>query len=207
VTVPLAERYRQALDGDGFIVVPNVLDEGWRARLLRAFEDALAQSSGTQHVTLSDATPDLAAWNALSTHPLVLAAAEHILRRRFRVRDLHGRNPLPGFGQQGLHVDWVPRAAGDPYSVVTAIWMIDAFTAENGATRVVPGSHRLLHSPPAAYAQPLARHPGERIVTGKAGDVLIFNGHLWHSGRRNDSTGPRRAAQMVIEAAEAGTMG
>ncbi len=101
----------------------------------------------------------------MATHPLVFAAAEHILRRPFHVRDLHGRNPLPGFGQQGLHVDWVPRDAGDPYLVVTAIWMIDAFTVENGATRVVPGSHRLLHSPPADYAQPLARHPGERVVT------------------------------------------
>ena len=136
--MPLAEPYREALDGDGFIVVPNLLDEGWRARLLRAFEDAPAQSSGTQHVRLSNATPELAAWNAMATHPLVLAAAEHVLRRPFHVRDLHGRNPLPGFGQQGLHVDSVPRAAGDPYSVVTALWMIDAFTAENGATRSFP---------------------------------------------------------------------
>ncbi len=202
--MPLAEAYREALDRDGFAVVPNVLDEAWRARLLPAFQNAPAQSSGTQHVRLSDATPELAAWNAMATNPLVFAAAEHILRRPFRVRDLHGRNPLPGFGQQGLHVDWGPGEAGDPYFVVTAIWIIDPFTVENGGTRVVPGSHRLPHSPPAAYAQPLARHPGERVVTGNAGDVLIFNGHLWHSGRRNDSAGPRRAAQMVIEAGEAG---
>ena len=205
--MPLAELHREALDRDGFTVVPAVLDEAWRARLLRAFEEAPLQSSGTQHVRLSDATPELTAWDGMATHPLVLAAAEHILRRPFHVRDLHGRNPLPGFGQQGLHIDSVPRDAADPYSVVTAIWMIDAFTVENGATRVVPGSHRLLHSPPADYAQPLARHPGERVVTGSAGDVLIFNGHLWHSGRRNYSPGPRRAAQMVIEAAGAGTTG
>jgi len=81
---------------------------------------------------------------------------------------------------------------------VTALWMIDAFTDDNGATRVVPGSHRLTRPPPPSFAQPLARHPDERVITGAAGTVLVFNGHLWHSGRRNTSAGPRRAGQMVI---------
>src|SRR6185295_17322372 len=47
-----------------------------------------------------------------------------------RVADFHGRNPLPGFGQQGLHTDDVPRAPGAPYVVFTTLWMLDDFTAE-----------------------------------------------------------------------------
>jgi ectoine hydroxylase-related dioxygenase (phytanoyl-CoA dioxygenase family) len=78
--------------------------------------------------------------------------------------------------------------------------MIDAFTAENGGTRVVPGTHRFRHPPPISLAQPLAHHPDERLVTGAAGSVLILNGHLWHSGRRNDSSAGRRAAQLVVVA-------
>jgi hypothetical protein len=42
----------------------------------------------------------------------------------------------------------------------------------------------------------------ERVVTGPAGSVLIMNGHIWHSGRRNDGRGRRRAAQMVAVATD-----
>jgi len=194
----LSDEQKGALDREGFVVVARALDADWLARLARAFQAAPAQADGTQHVVLSDATPERDAWRALESHPLVVAAATHVLGGPIRVRDLHGRNPLPGYGQQGLHADSVTRAAGDPYVVVTALWMIDAFTDDNGATRVVPGSHRLTRPPPPSFSQPLARHPDERVITGAAGDVLVFNGHLWHSGRRNASAGPRRAAQMVI---------
>jgi ectoine hydroxylase-related dioxygenase (phytanoyl-CoA dioxygenase family) len=196
----LSAEQRGALDREGFILVEGALDAGWLAQLARAFEAAPAQADGTQHVALSDATPEIEAWRRLENHPTVVAAAAYVLGGPIRVRDLHGRNPLPGYGQQGLHADSVTRAAGDPYSVVTALWMIDAFTDDNGATRVVPGSHRLTRPPPTSFAQPLARHPDERVITGAAGSVLVFNGHLWHSGRRNTGSGPRRAGQMVLVA-------
>lgn len=194
------EPQRTELDVAGFVVVPGALDREWLARLARAFDDAPVQTSGTQHVALGEDTPELAAWRELEQHPVLAAAAAHVLGRPSRLRSLHGRNPLPGFGQQGLHADDLPRSPGEPYTVVTALWMIDAFTADNGGTRVVPGSHRLTHPPPTSLAQPLAHHPDERVVTGGAGSVLILNGHLWHSGRRNDSAAGRRAAQMVVVA-------
>lgn len=46
--------------------------------------------------------------------------------------------------------------------MVTAIVMIDDFTFDNGATRVVPGTHRLALPIPKSFAQPLATHPRER---------------------------------------------
>jgi len=189
-----------ALDHDGYVVLVDALDQKWVTRLRRAFEGLPIQASGTQHVEIVDATPEVESWRALKCHPALVAAAEHVLGGSHRVVDIHGRNPLPGFGQQGLHTDAVPRAPGDPYSVFTALWMLDDFTVENGATRVVPGSH--LHPRPIAkaLAQPLAQHPNEIIPIGRAGSVLMLNGHLLHSGRRNDSKGPRRAVQMVVRA-------
>ena len=91
----------------------------------------------------------------------------------------------------------MPRAPGDPYSVFTTLWMLDDFIPENGATRVVPRTHLSPHPPAKSLAQPLAHHPDERIIVGRAGGVLMMNGHLWHSGRRNDSSGPRRCVQML----------
>jgi ectoine hydroxylase-related dioxygenase (phytanoyl-CoA dioxygenase family) len=189
-----------ALDRDGYVVLPDVLGHAWLERLRHAFQGAPTQNDGTQHVTLTPETPDRDAWEALREHPAILAAAAHVLEGApLRVRDLHGRNPLPGYGQQGLHADWMPRDTVKPFFVVTAIWMIDDFTPENGATRVVPGSHRITKALAREMAQPAARHPRERIVTGTAGSVLVFNGHTWHSGRKNESRRERRAGQMVLE--------
>jgi hypothetical protein len=197
---PLTPFQLEALDRDGFVIIAGVLEAGWLERLRLAFASAPLQQDGTQHVVIAPETPDREAWERLREHPVVLAAASHVMERApFRVRDLHGRNPLPGYGQQGLHADWMPRRSVKPFFVVTAIWMLDDFTDENGATRVVPGSHLVATPIPKPMAQPAARHPQERIVTGAAGGVLILNGHTWHSGRKNESGGPRRAGQMVIE--------
>ncbi len=187
-----------ALDRDGFVVVEGALDVAWIERLGRAFSEAPSQKDGTQHVLLSPTTPEIGAWEALRTHPMALQAAEHVLQAPFRVRDLHGRNPLPGYGGQGLHADWLPRSAVLPFVVVTAIWMIDAFTHDNGATRVVPGSHRITRPIARELAQPGAAHQDELVAVGPAGSVLLLNGHTWHSGRRNEGRGLRRAAQMVV---------
>lgn len=140
-----------------------------------------------------------AAWSELLAHPLTSALAAAVLPRP-AVFTAHGRNPLPGYGQQGLHADSPPREPGEGALVVTAIWMLDHFTLHNGATRVVPGTHRLAHPVPRAYAQPSAHHPDEIVVTGDAGSVLVLNGHLWHSGTLNRSDGPRRAVQMTARA-------
>jgi hypothetical protein len=197
----LSPSERSALDKQGFAVFPHALTLECVARLRIAFENPAGH--GTQHIEISESTPELAAWLELTQHPTLLAAAQYILARPFRVRDSHGRNPLPGFGQQGLHADWIPRTAGQPFFVVTSLFMLDDFTIENGATRVVPGSHFLLQPPPKAVSQPNAHHRNEAIVTGVTGSLLVFNGHLWHSGRRNDSQGPRRAVQTVIIAQDA----
>jgi ectoine hydroxylase-related dioxygenase (phytanoyl-CoA dioxygenase family) len=71
--------------------------------------------------------------------------------------------------------------------------MLDDFTPENGALRAVPGSHRFGHKPQDALADPRERHPDEVLVTGRAGDLVVMNSHLWHGGTANDTGRPRRA--------------
>ncbi|HEX8087722.1 MAG TPA: phytanoyl-CoA dioxygenase family protein, partial [Blastocatellia bacterium] len=122
--------------------------------------------------------------------------------RSFSLFQLHGRDPLPGYGQQGLHTDWRPRAAGEPFNIVTAIWLLDDFTPANGATRLVPGSHHLTGQVPKTMADPASRHPDQIQVSANAGSVVIFNGHLWHSGMRNDSRASRRVLQCQLLARE-----
>jgi ectoine hydroxylase-related dioxygenase (phytanoyl-CoA dioxygenase family) len=91
---------------------------------------------------------------------------------------------------QGLHGD-VPEALrrdGRPIMVNT-VWMLDDFTSELGATRVVPGSHRMPQgSPPPERSLPL-----EVQAIAPAGSVLIFDGRCWHGGGANRTTRDRHA--------------
>jgi ectoine hydroxylase-related dioxygenase (phytanoyl-CoA dioxygenase family) len=195
---------KQALDRDGYVVLHNVIDEKLLNALREAFDagcgkdsgSAVLKESGTLHV--NDLVNRDKVFEVIYTNPLVLAAVYHVLRDEFRVGQIGGRNPLTGFGQQGLHADWPGRSRGEPFRIVTAIWLLDDFTSENGATRVVPGTHHLLGPPPKSFADPASRHPDQRIVVARAGSVLVFNGHLWHSGTTNKSSGSRRVVQCIF---------
>ena len=176
----------EALDREGWVVMADALDAAWIERLRRAFDAAPAQVNGTQHVRLAPDMPEPEAWRALETHEAVIAAAEHVLGGPVRVRDLHGRNPLPGHGQQGLHADAPERGEGEPFVVATALWMIDDFTADNGATVLYPGSHRWGKRRPGPDDEALP-------VVMPAGSCVFFVGTLWHGGGANTTTADRLA--------------
>ena len=54
----------------------------------------------------------------------------------------------------------------------------------------MPGTHRSGRLPAEALEDPRAPHADETLVTGRAGDVVVMNAHLWHAGTANRS--PRR---------------
>ena len=197
----LSPHEREALDREGYVVMAGVIDPKWIERLRTAFEsgcekdggNAVVKESGTRHV--NDLVNCDSVFEGLLTHPRVLAAVHHVLRDAFRLGQIGGRDPLPGYGQQGLHADWTARSKGEPFRIVTTIWLLDDFTAENGATRLVPGTHHMLGQPPKSFADPASRHPDQKIIVARAGSVLVFNGHLWHSGTANKSSRSRRVVQ------------
>jgi hypothetical protein len=193
---------KERLDQEGFLLFPGLVAGTWLEDLRAGLDRATAErEGGTRHV--GGLVGAGAAFDRLYQHPKILAAVHHVLRRSFRVAQLHGREPLAGFGLQGLHADARPRSTSDPFSIVTTIWMIDDFTGDNGATRIVPRSHLSRHPPPKALADPGAHHQDEIVVTGSAGTVLLFNGHLWHSGTTNCSGARRRAVQLLFAAHDA----
>jgi len=71
--------------------------------------------------------------------------------------------------------------------------MLDDFTPDNGATRVIPGSHKWGTRPQDVLADPLATHPDEVLLRGTAGSIAVMNSHLWHGGTANRTTAPRLA--------------
>lgn len=194
---------RTALDRDGFVVLEGLCDDAHVAAMRAAVDELLAAArrdptrkhGGTLH--LDNLLDGSAAFNVVWTAPRLLAAVAHVLGPDFRATAVTYRGPQPGYGAQALHADDVPLAAGDDaYAVATAIVPLVDFTAHNGATRVVPGSHREpLRDAPTGPDRP---HPRERLVTARAGSAIVFNGHLWHAGTRNASDTRRDALQIVF---------
>jgi ectoine hydroxylase-related dioxygenase (phytanoyl-CoA dioxygenase family) len=116
----------------------------------------------------------------------------HVLGE-FRLSSLNSRAALPGQGLQALHADFGHPVEPGAYEVCNSIWLLDDFTPENGATRVVPGSHRRGTMPSDEMPNPGADHPDQLQLTGAAGTVVVFNSHLWHGGTLNRTDKPRRA--------------
>ena len=127
------------------------------------------------------------------THPRVLAGMAHVLGQSIKLSSLNYRAAKPGMGLQKLHVDWHEAVAPGQYKVCNSIWLLDAFSKENGATRIVPGTHLSGTLPQDILQDPEASHPDEVIIHAPAGSVFIFNSHTWHGGTTNNTTKSRRS--------------
>ena len=126
--------------------------------------------------------------------PTVLAYVRHVLGPAIKLSSLNARSVnAHGNRSQPLHADMSAIADERGYWVCNTVWMVNDFTADNGALRVVPGSHRWRQLPQQALADPLADHPQQVLVSGRAGTVVVVNAHLWHGGMANRTAAPRTA--------------
>ena len=118
--------------------------------------------------------------NPLVEHPLILALLDRILEPNYLLSQLQAINIRAGEAQQPFHYDDAFYLFPRPRRALGAatIWAIDPFTAENGATVVVPGSHRWGddRQPTPEEAKPVIMPPGS---------VVFFLGTLWHGGGAN----------------------
>ena len=116
-----------------------------------------------------------------------------------RLRTAKGFVCKPGYQRSGLHADGpyiqsAPMKMDAPYqdfiAKVTAVWMISPFTEENGATLLVPGSHRADNNRTGGLVMPVP-HPGEVMASGAAGSVVLFDSRTWHASGANNSDSNR----------------
>ena len=137
-------------------------------------------------------------FDACLAEPRVLAAVRQVIAGDFQLSSLNCRAVKPGGGLQWLHIDWEhPRPEGQ-VAACNTIWILDELTAENGATRVVPGSQSNPLTPAEALADRLALHPDQRLINASAGSVAIMNGQVWHGGTTNQTSRRRRVLQAYF---------
>jgi hypothetical protein len=180
------------------------LDEGGMAIMAGAFPDAeidearatvmrLAASEleegcaslsfGTQRVWgLIHKAP---IFRKIATHPQVLALAHHILGPRMMIYSMQA-HIVPTGGGFYPHFDQSDHKPMPPFPVVAAVViMLEAFTAENGATVVALGRFARSNdeTPPAVEEM--------TPITGGKGTMSAYGGLLWHSTGVNRTATPR----------------
>jgi ectoine hydroxylase-related dioxygenase (phytanoyl-CoA dioxygenase family) len=196
---------KERLDRDGYAPLAGVLSGEQVMRMRAGLAGLMAaegdragievhQEAGTDR--LADLVNKDPVFEVCFTDPRVLACIAHVLGE-FKLSSLNSRAALPGQGRQALHAEGGPVGSG-PYQVCNSIWLLDDFTMDNGATRVVPGSHRLTLSVRDFMVDPMAAHPDEITLTAPAGTVVVFNSHLWHGGTLNHTSRPRRAVHSYF---------
>ena len=89
--------------------------------------------------------------------------------------------------RMGVHVDYPYWAMPSPYPLhpileIQVIWMIDDFTANNGATLFAAGTQKLATKPDYKKFEQIAQK-----ITGKAGTAIVSHGLCWHDTSENKS--------------------
>ena len=196
----LAQSEKQHLDELGYLVLPNflapsLLDElRDRVETLWAEEGDEAGSEfryepGTRR--LANLVDKGAIFAEIVSMPKILECIEHVIGPRCKLSSLNARSTNPRNGEsQPWHADVGAIADECGYWVCNSVWRLDDFTQENGATRMIPRSHTWRRLPDPVNAGSL---PGEQLVTGEAGTVVIMNAHMWHGGTANRTDRCRRA--------------
>jgi hypothetical protein len=201
----IPEDHRRALDERGFLLLPQAvageapalrdrLEQLWAAEGAAAGAEFRQEPGARRLANLVDKDPLFAA--AIDRADL-LPYVGAVIGDRFKLSSLNARSANPGdSADQPLHADGgaLPDARG--FWVCNLLFMLDDFTPDNGALRVVPGSHRAGRLPAEALADAAAPHPDEVWLTGRAGDVVVLNSHLWHGGLANRTDRPRRALHV-----------
>lgn len=192
-----------SLRADGYVVIPGVLGAAEIAAKRRALQPLLDATPFGDNSFLGRRTRRvyslLAKTRALDDavlHPCVLAAAQDLLGP-FQLCVSTAIEIHPGESAQTLHADDgiypLPTSVGP--LTLNSMWALSDFSAENGATRVVPGSHRWSEKRLEPDAQ-----AGEVAAEMAAGSVLLYLGSLLHGGGANRAADPRLGVVLEFSA-------
>lgn len=181
-----------AMQRDGYVILPDLIGADQLDEIRQAVEPLLDphgrnsfEGRSTQRVY--SVLNKTRACDVIADHPRVLALLDRLLLPNYLLSMLQVIRILPGEQAQMLHTDDAFYPLPRPRKALGAatIWAIDDFTADNGATDIIPGSHLWGEQAP----NPADRQP----VVMPAGSCVFFPGTLWHGGGANRSGQPRLA--------------
>jgi ectoine hydroxylase-related dioxygenase (phytanoyl-CoA dioxygenase family) len=198
-----AQDVAQQLAGDGYVIVSGLMSErdvaAARADLGRVLDTTPTGRNAFEGFATKRVYALFAktrTFDQAAVHPLLLAVLDEVLGH-YQLSAPVGIRIGPGEQAQMLHRDDAiyPLPEPHPPVVVNTMWPLDEFTAANGATRFIPGSHRW-----EPGRLPSAQEPVE-VATMSPGSVMFYLGSLWHGGGANDTGQPRLGVILEYAAA------
>ena len=201
-------RLVEMFDTQGFCVIPELLDAAQLERQREALAPWIDDGPMGRNVFEGTRTHRIYAMLAkdpvfaeLVAHPVSLAWAEYYLEKSCLLSACLAIHLQPGESAQPWHTDDGHTSLTPPHDLlgVSTFWALDDTTVENGATEVLPGSHRWSETEfpgvlkdqdfvtEADVTDDLGAHPDAVKVIMPAGSLMIARGDLWHRGGANRS--------------------
>ncbi len=183
----------EALMRDGYVIIENLISLETCSEIKEEGLALLGQTGrnafeGHKTQRVYNILSKTRKTDVLATHPRILGLMDKFFRPGFLLSQSQIINIKPGEAAQGLHADdsfyRLPRPR-QPLGAAT-VWAIDEFTADNGATVIIPGSHM--------WGDDRQGKREEAVpAIMPAGSVIFFLGTTWHGGGENRSNAARFA--------------
>ncbi|RDI65585.1 phytanoyl-CoA dioxygenase family protein [Nocardia pseudobrasiliensis] len=177
---------------DGYVILPDLLTTPQLDAIREAVGPLLnrqGRNTFEGHTTqrVYSVLNKTRACDRIADHPRVLALLDRMFLPNYLLSMLQVINILPGERAQMLHTDdgFYPLPRPRAALGAATIWAIDDFTADNGATDIIPRSHE--------WGERLPRDSEREPVVMSAGSCVFFLGTLWHGGGANRTPHPRLA--------------
>ena len=183
------------LDEHGYVVLKGALTQD-QANALRTRSVELAaveRAAGSEHVYHDGKSQRV--WSLVNKGriyeemiqlPQVLELQEHLLGEDCVLSSFTVNLIGPGAPAGNLHADYplasFPKPLPTAAFYANTIYVLDDFTAENGATLMVPGSYKRGYGP-----DPEQQYDDVIKIAAHKGDIVIFHGATWHASGANES--------------------
>ena len=184
------DTHAERIERDGYTIVEDAIESDFADALvedlLRLERDLDVRPydndfEGAKTVRIYNLLAHGKLYERIPVHENVLPIVERVLDPGCLVSSLSRIAIGPDETPQPIHADdqLIPLPKPHPPIVCNTMWALTAFTERNGATRIIPGSHKRDHSP--IYGR---RYDSEPAVM-RRGSVMVYDGAMWHGGGAN----------------------
>jgi hypothetical protein len=194
----IAEIIDEITNGQGYVLLPDLITTQAAAAARQLILELAAQSRQEDKLEVQDQKQRLYGliykgdiFAQMAQHEFLLSIIEALIGENVVLGGFSAHVLYPGAKSMGIHVDypyWAMAAPFPKYPLLElqVIWLMEDFTAQNGAPLFAPGTQRLATRPePSQFASNAIK------IIGKAGSAVISHGLCWHDTSENNSDRPR----------------
>ena len=190
----LIDAQREQLMEEGYIILHDMVTQGQLDKLREEAGEHLQHMGrnsfeGERTQRIYGLPEKLRAADPFIEHPLILAHLDRLLMPNYLLSQAQVINIKTESPAQPLHIDdgFYPIPAPRPALSVATVFAIDDFTEDNGATVIIPGSHK--------WGSGRTPQDSDQVVKAvmPAGSCILFMGNAWHGGGANYSGKDRLA--------------